>query len=486
MEVSSFFDKYIESVQNAETIKYTGSVTGGKGLMIESRGPRSVIGEICTIKIPSNNSSILAEVVGLEDNSVKLMAYGETKGIEVGCEVIASGHVLEVAVGEDLLGRVIDATGKPYDGKGEIVPKAFYPVLASPPNPMTRKPNNKRIVTGVRAIDSLLTVGKGQRLGIFAGSGVGKSTLLSVIARNTDADINVIGLIGERGREVLDFVKRDLGEEGMKRSVIVVATSDEPSICRLRAAQVTTAVAEYFRDQGKDVMLMFDSVTRFAHAQREIGLAAGEPPAQSGYPPSVSELLPKLLERSGTSDKGSITAFYTVLVDGDDMNEPISDKVRGTLDGHIVLNRKLAAAKHYPAIDVLASISRLSKRVTGKATQKACGKIRSLMATYAGNEMMITTGIYQKGNSPEIDEAVEKHSAIEEFLKQEEYDKCPMKDTLDRITKLTGMEIPPEDYNENHAAAIPITAQIADKAAEQTAGDGASKKPENTYDAVRA
>src|SRR5574344_2058205 len=462
MEVSSFFDKYIESVQNAETIKYTGSVTGVKGLMIESRGPRSVIGEMCTIKIPSNNSSILAEVVGLEDNSVKLMAYGETKGIEVGCEVIASGHVLEVAVGEDLLGRVIDATGKPYDGKGEIVPKAFYPVLASPPNPMTRKPNNKRIVTGVRAIDSLLTVAKGQRLGIFAGSGVGKSTLLSMIARNTNADINVIGLIGERGREVRDFIDRDLGKEGLKRSVVIVATSDQPSISRLRAAYVTTAVAEYFRDQGKDVMLMFDSVTRFAHAQREIGLATGEPPAQRGYPPSVFDMLPKLLERAGTNDKGSITAFYTVLVDGDDMNEPITDKVRGTLDGHIVLNRKLAQAYHYPAIDVLQSISRLSKRVTGKATQKACGKIRSLMALYAENEMMITTGIYQKGNSPEIDEAVEKHQAIEDFLKQEEYEKCPMEETLKKLSELSGIEIPESEFNESPASEIPSTAQIAD------------------------
>src|SRR5574344_1293511 len=483
--MENFFDKYINSVKHAETILYTGSVIGVKGLMIESKGPRSMIGELCTIKKPGQKD-VLAEVMGFEGATVKLMAYGETKGIEVGDEVIASGHGLEFAVGNSLLGRVIDATGKPYDEKGPIDAKALYPVLASPPNPMERKPIDRRIVTGVRPIDSLLPVGKGQRLGRCAGSGVGKSTLLSMIARNTNADINVIGLIGERGREVRDFIDRDLGKEGLKRSVVIVATSDQPSISRLRAAYVTTAVAEYFRDQGKDVMLMFDSVTRFAHAQQEIDLATGEPPAQKGYPPSVFDMIPKLLERAGTNDKGSITAFYTVLVDGDDMNEPITDKVRGTLDGHIVLNRKLAQSYHYPAIDILQSISRLAKRVTGKATQKACGKIRSLMALYAENEMMITTGIYQKGNSPEIDEAVEKHSAIEEFLKQEEYDKCPMKDTLDRIAQLTGMEIPPEDYNENPAAAIPSTAQIADKAAEQTAGDGASKKPENTADAVRA
>ena len=321
--MESFFDKYITNVERVEPIKYTGSVVAVKGLMIESTGPRSVIGEICTIEIPSLKTTVMAEVVGLEDKVVRMMAYGETKGIEVGSRVIASGHVLEVPVGPQLLGRVIDATGHPYDGRGDILPETYYPALASPPNPMERAPVNRRIKTGVRAIDSLLTVGKGQRLGIFAGSGVGKSTLLSMIARNTDADVNVIGLIGERGREVLDFINRDLGEEGLKRSVLVVATSDQPSIARLRAAYVTTAIAEYFRDQGKDVMLMFDSVTRFAHAQREIGLATGEPPAQRGYPPSVFDMLPKLLERTGTNDKGSITAFYTVLVDGDDMDEPI-------------------------------------------------------------------------------------------------------------------------------------------------------------------
>ncbi|MCH5292080.1 MAG: FliI/YscN family ATPase, partial [Treponema sp.] len=315
--MAGFFDKYITNVAHTETIKYTGSVTAVKGLMIESQGPRSVIGEMCAISVSGTGERVLAEVVGLEGNVVRLMAYGETKGIEVGDEIVASGHVLEVAVGNGLLGRVIDATGKAYDGKGEIVPEAFYPATAVSPNPMERQQIVKRMVTGVRAVDSLLTVGKGQRLGIFAGSGVGKSTLMSVIARNTSADINVIGLIGERGREVQDFLQRDLGEEGLKRSVVVVATGDQPAIARLRAAYVTTAIAEYFRDQGKDVMLMLDSLTRFAHAQREIGLATGEPPAQRGYPPSVFDLLPRLLERAGTNAKGSITAFYTVLVDGD-------------------------------------------------------------------------------------------------------------------------------------------------------------------------
>lgn len=449
--MENFFDKYIHSIERIEPIKYTGSVIGVKGLMIESKGPRSVIGEICTIHIPSIQSSVLAEVVGLEGSSVRLMAYGETKGIEVGCEVVASGHVLEVPVGPSLLGRVIDATGKPYDGKGEIFPEAYYPALASPPNPMERKPIDKRIVTGVRAIDGILTVGKGQRLGIFAGSGVGKSTLLSMIARNTNADINVIGLIGERGREVMDFIKRDLGEEGLKRSVLVVATSDQPSISRLRAAYVATAIAEYFRDQGKNVMLMFDSVTRFAHAQREIGLATGEPPAQRGYPPSVFDMLPKLLERTGTNGKGSITAFYTVLVDGDDMDEPIADKVRGTLDGHIVLQRSLAARQHYPAIDMLTSISRLSKRVSGTCTKKAVQRVRRWISVYSEQEEMINAGVYQKGSSPEIDEAIDHHQAVEEFLCQEENCHLTIKDTLKSLSELSGIEIPEDEYSESPA-----------------------------------
>lgn len=455
------FTKYLESVVEAETIKYTGRVIAVRGLQIESNGPRSVIGEMCSIVL-RDGTSLLAEVVGLEDNKVHLTAFGETKGIEVGNEVIASGSVLQVPVGMNLLGRTLDATGRPCDNLGELVPETYYPAINTAPDPLTKLPVNKRLTTGVRAIDSLLTVGKGQRIGIFAGSGVGKSTLLSMIARNTDADINVIGLIGERGREVLDFINRDLGKEGLKRSVIVVATGDQPAICRLRAAYVCTAIAEYFRDKGKDVMLMMDSVTRFAQAQREIGLSNGEPPAQSGYPPSVFDLIPKLLERGGTNDKGSITAFYTVLVDADDFNEPITDKVRGTLDGHIVLNRQLAQAYHYPAIDVLASISRLSKRVSGKQTQIAAGKIRTLMATYRDNSTMITAGIYQKGNSASIDAAIDKHDEIEDFLKQEEFDPCPMKDTLDKMALLAEVEIPEEEYSEAPALNRPTTAQIVD------------------------
>ncbi|QTQ13746.1 FliI/YscN family ATPase [Treponema parvum] len=459
------FAKYLNEIKRAETILYVGHVSAVNGLEIESIGPRSVIGEMCTIRIPSTKTELMAEVVGLSDTTVKLTAFGDTKGIEVGCEVVASGNVLQVGVGPKLLGRVIDATGKPCDGLGDVAPEKFYPAVASPPDPMTRKAVERRISTGVRAIDSLLAVGKGQRMGIFAGSGVGKSTLISMIARNTDADINVIALIGERGREVLDFIKRDLGKEGLKRSVVIVATSDQPSICRLRAAYVATAVAEYFRDQGNDVMFMFDSVTRFAQSQREIGLANGEPPAQRGYPPSVFDMIPKLLERTGTNDKGSITAFYTVLVDGDDMNEPITDKVRGTIDGHIVLSRALAQKYHFPAIDVLQSISRLSRRVSGLQTRKACGVIRELMASYATNETLITTGNYQKGNSAFIDRAIEKHDAIENFLKQEEFEKCTMEETLTRLSELSEIEIPEEEFKDDAGMMIRSVAQIADEAA---------------------
>ncbi len=460
------FSKYLNTAADVDPIKYLGHVSSVRGLEVVSEGPRSAIGEMCTIRL-KDGKSLLAEVVGLDDTKVRLTPFGETKGIEIGCEVIASGSCLQVPVGKSLLGRTIDATGHPCDNLGEIVPEAYYPAVAAPADPMTRLPVNRRVRTGIRAIDSLLAVGKGQRLGIFAGSGVGKSTLLGMIARNTDADINVIGLIGERNREVMDFITRDLGKEGLKRSVVVVATSDSPSICRLRAAYVCTAIAEYFRDQGKDVMLMMDSVTRFAHAQREIGLANGEPPAQKGYPPSVFDMIPKLLERAGTNDKGTITAFYTVLVDGDDMNEPITDKVRGTLDGHIVLNRRLAQAYHYPAIDVLQSISRLANRVSGSCTKKACGKVRSLMATYQDNETMITAGIYQKGNSPVVDEAIDKHEQIEEFLKQEEFELSEISETLTKLSAIAGIEIPEEEFVEKPAEKILSTAQIVDNAAQK-------------------
>lgn len=443
--MSDFFSKYLNVVKKADPIHFIGSVIAVQGMLIKSNGPQSVMGEVCTIEIPSEKTSVLAEVVGFEGTTVHLTAYGDTKGIEVGCKVIASGAPLQVPVSDALLGRVIDATGKAYDGKGDIVSDVFYPAVASPPSPLERKPITERIVTGVRAIDSMLAVANGQRLGIFAGSGVGKSTLLSMIARNTNADINVIALIGERGREVMDFIKRDLGEEGLKRSVVIVATSDQSSIARLRGAYVATAVAEYFRDQGKNVMFMFDSVTRFAHAQREIGLAAGEPPAQRGYPPSVFDLLPKLLERTGTNAKGAITAFYTVLVDGDDMDEPIADKVRGTLDGHIVLSRDLAHHYHYPAIDVLKSISRLANRISGPSTKQAVAQVRRLMASYASSEELIAVGAYERGSNPSIDAAIDAHDAIEQFLIQDEYEPSSIDDTLTGLGNLVTIEIPEEE-----------------------------------------
>ena len=441
------FSKYLDQIKNSEPIKYIGHVCTVKGLEILSKGPCAKIGEICTIK-KSDGTEVLSEVVGLNENIVKLTVYGLTDGIEIGCEVIASGETLKVPVGYSLLGRTINAVGKPCDNLGEIIPETYYPAVQIAPDAMTKLEINKRITTGVRAIDSMLTIGKGQRIGIFAGSGVGKSTIMGMIARNTNADINVIGLIGERGREVLDFINRDLGPEGMKRSVVVVAKGDEPAICKMRAAQVCTAVAEFFRDKGKDVMFMMDNVTRFAKAQGEICLSSGEAPAQRGYPSSVFDSIPKLLERTGTNDKGSITAFYAVLVDGDDMDEPISDCVRGVLDGHIVLSRKLASNFHYPAIDVLQSISRLSRRVTGEKTRLAVGKIRTLMSVYQTNAVMINSGIYQKGTSPSIDEAISKHEQIEEFLKQKEYEKVTMEDTLKSLSILSEIEIPLEEYSE--------------------------------------
>lgn len=442
----TIFDKYIEKIENTETILYNGEVTRVRGMLIESRGPQSVIGEICHIQIERTGESIAAEVIGLDGTTVQLMAFGETKGIEIGCKVVATGSVLKIGVGKALLGRVLDCMGKAADGKPDILPESYYPAVASPPDPLSRRSIKDRIVTGVRAIDSLLAVGEGQRLGIFAGSGVGKSTLLGMIARNTTADVNVIALIGERGREVIDFLERDLGEEGLKRSVVITATSDQSPLARLRGAYTATAVAEYFRDQGKNVMLMFDSVTRFAKAQREIGLAIGEPPATRGYTPSVFETLPKLLERSGTSENGSITGFYTVLVDGDDMDEPIVDTVRGILDGHIILNRKLAQAHHYPAIDVLASISRLCNRVSGENTKKAYNYVRKLMAVYAESEDIINVGAYQKGSNPAIDEAIDAHDAIEDFLIQEEVEKVTIEDTMNRLGQLAHISIPQEEY----------------------------------------
>ncbi|MDA8411673.1 MAG: FliI/YscN family ATPase [Treponema sp.] len=435
------FARYIAAVERTDPIKYVGRVTKVLGILVESRGPRAVIGEVCQIVSPRTGTSSWAEVVGLREDAVQLMSYDALEGIEVGCPVIATGELLRVPVSDRLLGRVLDSMGRPADGKGDVASELFYPSVARPPDAMTRNRITRRVVTGVRSIDGLIPLGRGQRMGIFAGSGVGKSTLLGMIARNTDADINVIALIGERGREVREFIENDLGPEGLARSVVIVSTSDTPPLSRLRGAYVATAVAEYFRDRGKDVMLLFDSVTRFARAQREIGLASGEPPATRGYTPSVFDSLPRLLERSGTSDKGSITGIYTILVDGDDLDEPVSDTVRGILDGHIVLDRRLAQRNHYPAIDVLKSVSRLQGAVTGPSSRKVMGYVRKQLAVYAENEDMITIGAYVKGSSAEVDEAIERRADVLDFLQQEVDDRAPIGDTLSRLGKVAGISI---------------------------------------------
>ncbi|MGF7109229.1 flagellar protein export ATPase FliI [Treponema pedis] len=445
----SIFDKYTNAVTETDPIKFTGRVVRVHGMLIESEGPVAVVGELCQIITDDKPKGLKAEVVGLNGNIVQLMSFTDVQGVKVGDVVIASGEILSIPVGNVLLGRVVDSLCQSADGKPEPYSDIRYPVTAPPPDPMKRKPIRQRIVTGIRAIDGLLAVGRGQRLGIFSGSGIGKSTLLGMIARNTNADVNVIALIGERGREVVDFIEHDLGPEGLKHSVIVTATSDQSPLARIRGAYTATAIAEYFRDRGKDVMLLFDSVTRFARAQREIGLAIGEPPATRGYTPSVFETMPKLLERSGTSDKGSITGFYTVLVDGDDMDEPISDTVRGILDGHIVLERRLAQRGQYPAINVLRSISRLANRVAGENTKKAVTKARNLLAAYTESEDMILVGAYQKGSDANIDDAIEHYPLIYDFLTQDVNDPAKLEDTLKKLSEITGIEIPDFECSED-------------------------------------
>lgn len=410
--------KYESIINNVDTIKMNGKVVRVVGLIIESKGPVVQLGEHCYIKIPNNQTKIDAEVVGFNEDKILLMPLGEMKGIGHGCEVVATGRTLSVPVTEKLLGRVLDGLGRPIDEKGEIITEEYMKLENTPPNPLQRKRIKEAISVGVKAIDGILTCGKGQRMGIFAGSGVGKSTLLGMIARNSSADINVIGLIGERGREVREFLERDIGEEGMKKSVIVVATSDQPALVRLKGAMTATAIAEYFREQGYNVMLMMDSLTRFAMAQREVGLAIGEPPATRGYTPSVFAILPKLLERTGNSDRGTITGLYTVLVDGDDMNDPIADTVRGILDGHIVLSRNLAAKNHFPSIDVMSSASRVVTEICEESHLRNVGKFKEALAIYNDLEDLINIGAYKKGNNLKGDYAIEKIEEINNFLKQ--------------------------------------------------------------------
>lgn len=409
----------LDTINRVDTYKYYGKVTRIVGLMIESIGPAVNIGEVCRIHAANNNRQvILAEVVGFNEEKIILMPYTEVSEIGPGCLVESTGNPLTIRVGRSLIGTTVDALGFPLDKSP--LPKGLKPYVTeqAPPNPMLRPPIEEPIQVGVRAIDTLLTVGKGQRVGIFAGSGVGKSTLLGMIARNSSADVNVIALIGERGREVREFIESDLGEEGLKKSVVVVATSDQPALMRIKGAYTATAISEYFRSLGLHVNLMMDSVTRVAMAQREIGLAVGEPPTTKGYTPSVFAILPKLLERTGTDLNGTITAFYTVLVDGDDMNEPIADAVRGILDGHFVLDRKLAERGQYPALNVLKSVSRVMNQIADAEDQQAAQRMRELMAQYEENRELIQIGAYKHGSNQQIDQAILYHPIIQDFLKQ--------------------------------------------------------------------
>ncbi len=416
--MSSGFDRATAAIRDADLHRRHGRVRDLIGLIVEATGLEAEVGEVCTIETGRGRTAVPAEVVGFRAGRTLLMALGEATGIGPGARVSASGRALRVDVSDDLLGRALDGLGRPLDDLGPVASGRTRVVEAPPPDPLERPRIHERVSLGVRALDALVPCGRGQRLGIFAGSGVGKSSLLGMIARSTSADVNVICLVGERGREVREFIERDLGPEGMARSVVVVATSDQPALVRIKAAFTATTIAEHFRDQGRDVMLMMDSVTRFAMAQREVGLAIGEPPATRGYTPSVFALLPKLLERSGTSRRGTITGLYTVLVDGDDMNEPIADAVRSILDGHIVLSRDLAHAGHYPAVDVLASVSRLIGEVVEPDVRSAGDDVRRLMAAYRDKSDLIAIGAYQRGSDPLTDAAIDARDPINGFLRQ--------------------------------------------------------------------
>lgn len=424
--------KYLDLI-NKTYYKKLGRVTKVVGLTIESVGPDASLNDLCII-YPKNLQiePVYAEVVGFNDNNVLLMPFSNVDGVGPGCTVENTNAPLLVGVGDELLGKTLDGLGRPYDGS-ELELPLKYPVDTTPPDPMSREIISQILPLGVKAVDGLITVGKGQRIGVFAGSGVGKSTLMGMFARNTRADINVIALIGERGREVREFIERDLGPEGMKRSVVVVATSDKPALIRNKAAKTATSIAEYFRDQGRDVLLMMDSLTRFSMAQREIGLASGEPPVTRGYPPSVYSEMPKLLERAGMSDKGSITGLYTVLVDGDDMNEPITDTARSILDGHIVLSRKLAHKNHYPAIDILQSISRCMGQIATKEHKAYAGKLKNVLATYNEAEDLINIGAYKAGSNKNIDYAITKIDAVNDFLLQSTDEKFSFDDELNLL-----------------------------------------------------
>ncbi len=429
--------KYHQAVKMGNLYTQMGKIDKIVGMTIEATGSASNIGDVCHI-LAEKSKTILAEVIGFKENKVLLMPYEEIEGVGYGSIVKNTGGKLKIRMSDQLIGRTVDAMGHPIDGKGDIGGSQYYSIGGTASNPMNRPRISEPIELGIKAIDGLLTMGKGQRMGIFAGSGVGKSTLMGMIARKVKADINVIALVGERGREVVEFINRDLGPEGIQRSVLVVATSDQPAMMRSKCALTATTIAEYFRDQGKDVLLMMDSLTRFAMAQREIGLSIGEAPVARGYTPSIYTAMPKLLERSGNFERGSITGIYTVLVEGDDANEPISDIVRGIIDGHIMLSRKIAAKNHYPAIDVLSSVSRLMTEITSKDQQATAGRLRNLLSIYNTNQDLITIGAYKQGTNAELDYAISRIGELNRFLQQQVDEQFSFEDTVSLLQQAVG------------------------------------------------
>ncbi len=436
MDSSERFHSYLQAIATVEPIRVHGKVAELIGLTIESTGPYASVGDVCIIE---KNGVVAgkAEVVGFKKDRTLLMPLGPVEGIHPGLSVVGTKRPLMIGVGPQMMGRVLDGLGNPMDGKGTLNTNTVRSIFSSIPNPLTRKRISEPFETGIRTVDSLITIGKGQRMGIFAGSGVGKSVLMGMMARNCSSDVTVIALIGERGREVREFIERDLGEEGVKRSVVVVATSDQPALIRLKGAMVAASIAEYFRDQGNDVLFMVDSVTRLALAQREIGLAIGEPPATRGFTPSVFSMLPQFLERAGTSDKGSITGLFTVLVEGDDMDEPIADAARSILDGHIVLSRKLAHKNHFPAIDVLESISRCMADVVDNDHLRIAGTIKDYMASYRENEELINIGAYTPGSNDKIDKAIKLHDPLDSFLRQNRSEKNTFDQSYSKLKELS-------------------------------------------------
>jgi len=453
------YDLYTDRIERAGTIKQTGRVVQIIGLVIESIGPAVSIGDLCQIENPETSQKIKTEVVGFRDNRILLMPYGSVSGITPGSTVISTGERFRIPVGEQLIGRILGGLGQPIDGKGPLMCTKHRAIDAPPIHALKRSRISQPIRTGIKAIDLMAACGRGQRMGIFAGSGVGKSVMLGMISRGSTADVNVIALVGERGREVREFIEKDLGPEGLKNSVVVVVTSDQPSLVRIKGAFVATAIAEHFRDQGMNVMLLMDSLTRIAIAQREIGLAVGEPPATKGYTPSVFALLPRLLERAGTNEKGSITGLYAVLVEGDDFNEPISDAVRSILDGHITLSRKLASLNQYPAVDILDSISRLMVDVCDEKHLELAGRVRETVATYREAEDLINIGAYAKGKSPKIDYAISKIDLINRCFRQAIKEHCDFENALAELSQI--METDEDEAGKDEKVSVPAGANTA-------------------------